>query len=553
MLTRLVVRNVVLIDELGLDFSSGLTVLTGETGAGKSILLDSLGLALGSRADFDLIGRHGEKAEVIACFELAQGHPVLDLLKDASIDSDGEIILRRQLREGKSPAHINDTPVSTTFLRQVGDALVEIQGQFEGRGLLDVSSHRNLLDRFAGTLEDVDHLGQLWQDWQDQKTALSRRMEELEKARADEEWLRDAVARLDELNPAEDEEENLNNERKLLANVTRIAEALQVAETALTGENGAASRLATALKVLDRLDDSAGQMLAPLNEALGRAEVEVEESLSALAEVKDRLDDDPGRLAHIEDRLHALRSQARKHQVTVADLPRLHQDLAQRLAGLDDQSGGIAALALAEEKAGKAYTGKADALSAARLRAAGELDARVREELPPLKLEAAQFRTVMEELDEKRWGPAGKDQVRFEASTNPGSKTGPIDRIASGGELARFLLALKVVLADISATMTLIFDEVDSGVGGAVAAAVGNRLARLGENLQCLVITHSPQVAARGKSHLLIQKQKAETGLISRAEPLDEERRVEEIGRMLAGKTITPEARAAALRLLEQE
>ena len=223
------------------------------------------------------------------------------------------------------------------------------------------------------------------------------------------------------------------------------------------------------------------------------------------------------------------------------------------MAGLDDQSGGFALLAAAEEKAGKAYINKAQSLTDARLKAAGELDARVMEELPPLKLEAAQFKTIMETLEEKRWGPAGKDQIRFEASTNPGSKTGPIDRIASGGELARFLLALKVVLADISAPMTLIFDEVDSGVGGAVAAAVGSRLARLGESLQCLVITHSPQVAARGRSHLLIQKRTGETGLISRAEPLDDERRVEEIGRMLAGETITAEARAAALRLLEQE
>jgi DNA repair protein RecN (Recombination protein N) len=553
MLTRLVVRNVVLIDELSLDFSSGLTVLTGETGAGKSILLDSLGLALGSRADFDLIGRHGEKAEVIACFELAPAHPVMALLKDAGIDCEGEIILRRQLREGKSPAHINDIPVSTTFLRQIGDALVEIQGQFEGRGLLDISSHRNLLDRFAGTLEDADEVGRLWQDWQDKKTALNRTIDELEQARADEEWLRDAVSQLDDLNPSEDEEESLNNERKLLANVTRIAEALQSVEQTITGENGASSMLAAAMKTLDRLDDSANEMLAPLNEALGRAEVELEESLSALVEVKDRLENDPGRLAHIEDRLHALRSQARKHQVSVADLPRLHKELAQRLAGLDDQSGGVALLAAAEEKAGKAYINKAQSLTDARLKAAGELDARVMEELPPLKLEAAQFKTVMETLEEKRWGPAGKDQIRFEASTNPGSKTGPIDRIASGGELARFLLALKVVLADISAPMTLIFDEVDSGVGGAVAAAVGSRLARLGESLQCLVITHSPQVAARGRSHLLIQKRTAETGLISRAEPLDDERRVEEIGRMLAGETITAEARAAALRLLEQE
>ncbi|XDZ66268.1 DNA repair protein RecN [Alphaproteobacteria bacterium LSUCC0684] len=553
MLTRLDVRNVVLIDKLSLDFSSGLTVLTGETGAGKSILLDSLGLALGSRANFDLIGRHDDRADVIASFDLPLTHPVMALLEEAGIESDGEIILRRQLREGKSPAHINDMPVSASFLRQVGDALVEIQGQFEGRGLLDISTHRSLLDRFAGTLDAAEALARLWQDWQEKRAALTRMEAELERARADEDWLRDAVAQLDEINPAEDEEDSLNAERRLLANVTRIAEALQTMEMAIAGENGASSMLASALKALDRLDDSAGGMLAPLSGALGRAEVELEESLSALADLKDRLEADPGRLSYIEDRLHALRSQARKHQVTVAELPRLHEDLADRLAGLDDQSGGITALAIAADEAGRAYKNHADALSEARRKAAAELDASVMEELPPLKLEAAEFRTVIDELEESRWGPAGKDQVRFEASTNPGTKTGPIDRIASGGELARFLLALKVVLADLSAPMTLIFDEVDSGVGGAVAAAVGSRLARLGESLQCLVITHSPQVAARGGSHFLIRKRETGTGLISRAEPLDAEQRVEEIGRMLAGKTLTSEARAAALRLLELE
>jgi len=553
MLTRLYVRNVVLIDQLNLDFASGLTVMTGETGAGKSILLDSLGLALGSRANFDLIGGHGDKADVTACFDLSPDHPVMAMLKEAGIASDGEIILRRQLQGSKSPAHINDMPVSTGFLRQVGDALVEIQGQFEGRGLMDVSTHRALLDRFAGTTKATDELANLWQDWQEKKTALARIKGELEKARAEEDWLRDAVIQLDDLAPIEDEEEILNTERKLLANVTRIAESLQAVEQAIASDGGASSLLGTALKALDRLDDSAGQMLAPLSEALGRAEVELEESLALLHDARDRLDSDPGRLAFIEDRLHTLRSQARKHQVTVADLPRIHQDLARRLASLDDQTGDLATLAAAAEDAGRAYRQHARALSDSRRKAAAELDAKVMAELPPLKLEPARFCTLVEPLEEPRWGPMGMDQVRFEASTNPGMKTGPIDRIASGGELARFLLALKVVLADISTPMTLIFDEVDSGVGGAVAAAVGSRLARLGENLQCLVITHSPQVAAKGKSHFLIQKTQAANGLISRAEPLADDQRVEEIGRMLAGTTITPEARAAALRLLEMD
>ena len=553
MLTRLSVRNVVLISRLDLEFRKGLTVLTGETGAGKSILLDSLGLALGSRADFGLIGRDGDRAEVGAMFDVTADHPVLSILREAGIESEGEIILRRQLRDGKSPALINDTPVSAQLLRQVGDNLVEIQGQFEGRGLLDVNSHRSLLDRFAGVGPLAEATRTAYQSWRELNQKLNTALADLEQARADEEWLRDAVTQLDDLAPDGDEEATLAEERHILSNVSKIADVLNQVDAGLTGDVGVAFVMASLGKVVDRATEHSEKLLAPLSDALSRVEVELNEVSNNINDARDKLDGDPGRLAEVEDRLHALRSQARKHNISVAELPQIHEDLTRRLADLDDRSGGIAELTNAETAAAKTYLEVAKTLSQARRDAAASLDANVMSELPSLKLEQASFITQIETLPEDKWGAFGMDQVRFEANTNPGMKTGPIDRIASGGELARFLLALKVVLADTSAPMTLIFDEVDSGVGGAVAAAVGDRLSRLGDEMQSIVITHSPQVASRGRYHFKIAKSRIDDGMISKAEPLMNDERVEEISRMLSGATVTPEARAAALRLMEKD
>ncbi|MCE2516856.1 MAG: DNA repair protein RecN [Alphaproteobacteria bacterium] len=551
MLSRLSVRNVVLISHLDLEFRSGLTVMTGETGAGKSILLDALGLALGSRADFSLIGRASDRAEVGAMFHVEPGHPVLDILEDAGIASDGEIILRRQLREGKSPALINDTPVSATLLRQVGDNLVEIQGQFEGRGLLDINTHRSLLDRYANAEAQAAATAAAYHNWRELNTRLQSALADLAQARSDEDWLRDAVGQLDDLSPEQGEEDKLTEERGVLSNVSKIADVLAQVEAGLGAEGGAVSIVAAAGKTVDRALETASTILTPLSDALARVDAELDEAVNAITDARDKLDGDPGRLAEVEDRLHALRNQARKHNVTVDELPRIHEELATKLAGLDDQSGGIAELTNAEAEAARVFRDHAIALSETRKAAAQGLDAKVMAELPPLKLESAQFITMIEALPEDKWGPHGMDQIRFEANTNPGMKTGPIDRIASGGELARFLLALKVVLADTSAPMTLIFDEVDSGVGGAVAAAVGDRLSRLGEDTQSIVITHSPQVASRGRYHFRISKSNTDDGMISSAEPLQSDERLEEISRMLSGATITPEARAAALRLME--
>jgi DNA repair protein RecN (Recombination protein N) len=551
MLVHLSITNIVLIERLSLDVSEGLTVMTGETGAGKSILLDALGLVLGSRANFDLIRAGTDKAQVTASFDLPDSHPVRAVLDEADIDASEMIVFRRQLRsDGKSSAHINDQPVSLTLLRQCGDMLVEIQGQFEGRGLLDTDSHLGLIDRAAGHQEDIQTLTAAWSELKQARDARIQATEDLARAREEEDWLRDAVQQLDQLGAEPDEERRLEEERGMHAHAARIADALQQADGLLSGESGAGLQTARALSLLERQLDVAAGSLTPTIEALSRAAAELEEAEAQLRDAGRSLNGNPERLSEIEERLHSLRAQARKHQVTVNDLPELHQSLQNRLAAMDDQSGFLAALAEAETAAYNHYCSFATKVSDARAKSAALLDAAVMSELPPLKLEAAYFKTDLTRLDEAKWGALGWDKCRFEASTNPGMSTGPIDRIASGGELARFLLALKVALSGNEPPKTLIFDEVDSGVGGAVAAAVGARLSRLGEEMQTLVITHSPQVAGKGHVHLRIAKKQAESGIVSYTEPLMRDARVEEIARMISGDVVTSEARAAAINLL---
>lgn len=553
MLTLLAVRNVVLIEALDLEFRSGLTVLTGETGAGKSILLDALGLALGSRANFGLIGPAGNSAEVTAIFTPPSQHPVWDKLEAAGIDANDhqDLIMRRRLRDGKSTALINDTPVGLNVMRECGDTLVEIQGQFEGRGLLDFSTHGVLLDRFAGhshLLRDCQHT---WQEWQAAITHYETAATTRKEAEANAAWLKDAVEQLDHLAPEAGEESKLMEERDVLANVTRIADALSQADHLINGDAGALSQIAQSSRQIGRISDVAGSLTKDIEAALERAEVEISEVERALASAQANLEGDPGRMIALDDRLHELRQQARKHEVEADDLMALHDDLRQRLAAIEDKAGDLGKLAKARDEAAANYHAAREAISQSRQSAAGKLDALIMAELPPLKLEQARFMTKVTPLSDAQIGPRGGDAIRFEASTNPGMAEAAIDQIASGGELARFLLALKVVLSDSEAPATLIFDEVDAGVGGAVASAVGSRLARLGEQTQSIVITHSPQVAARGKHHYRISKSVAENGAISTTAMLDEDERVEELSRMLAGEKITDEAKAAARRLLE--
>lgn len=551
MLTHLSIRNIVLIESLSLEFGEGLTVLTGETGAGKSILLDALGLALGSRADFGLIRAGCDMARVTARFDIGPMHPVHALLDEAGIASDGDLILGRQLRgQGKSLASINDEPVSLALLRQCGDLLIEIQGQFEGRGLLDPASHISLLDRAAGLDKDLDSLAAAWTGWQQAITAHQQARDARAKSRDQEAWLRETLDSLDQLAPLENEEDTLLAERDLLAHARKITTAIADADASLNTEQGAISRTGRARQQLERISGLAAGRLDDLLAALARASAELEEADRILQGLAASLEADPGRLDAIDERLYQLRGAARKHQCQPNELAQLQARLASQLAQLDDSSADLAGLAEAEREAGEKWHRLADAITARRIAAAGQLDQAVLAELAPLKLEAASFRTEISPLPETGWSARGKEQVRFVASTNPGVPPGPIDRIASGGELARFLLALKVVLAASTPTKTLIFDEVDSGVGGAVAAAVGARLRQLGSHTQTLTVTHSPQVAACGRQHFKISKSASDETVISAVEPLDDQSRTEEVARMLAGAQITAEARAAARTLL---
>ena len=552
MLASLSVSNIVLIEQLTLDFEPGLTVLTGETGAGKSILLDALGLALGSRADFGLIRQGSQNAQVSALFQISRSSPIWAMLEETGIAPEDHLILRRRLKtDGKSTASINDVPVSVGLLRQVGDLLVEIQGQFEGRGLLDTSTHIALLDRAAGHHDLLAELSQSWHRWAEAEQALALARQQLSDAKAEEDWLRDAVQSLDQLAPQTGEEVSLLTERTRLANISKIGESMAAGEDALFGDTGAQNALGMAVTAFEKAAELAGGPLDEALSALRRAEAELAEAGSLINAASNSLEADPRQLEQMDDRLHALRQQARKHNCDTDALPQIQQTLATRLAGIEDQSRQIGAMQDAAVQWKERYQDLAATVEAGRQTAAQQLDAAIAAELAPLKLEGAIFKTAITPLDESQWGPKGTSTVRFEASTNKGMATGPVDRIASGGELARFLLALKVVLEASNDPRSLIFDEVDSGVGGAVAAAVGERLARLGEAVQTLVITHSPQVAAKGQHHLRIYKTASDETVISGTEVLGDAERTEEIARMLAGETITAEARAAATALRE--
>jgi DNA repair protein RecN (Recombination protein N) len=551
MLSSLSIRDIVLIDRLEMEFAPGLSVLTGETGAGKSILLDAFGLALGGRADAALLRPGAAQATVSAEFAVGAGHPARAILEEQALPCDGTIILRRQLgADGRSRAFVNDQPVGVGLLRRVGDALVEIEGQFEQQGLLDTATHRAMLDAFAGLADQAAEVRDAWRHWQACRTAHAEAAAALDRTRRDEEYLRHAVAELTAMEPRPGEESELAEARRLLMNREKLLDAARAAHGDLAGERGADSLLASAQRRLDRISDKAGELTTPIIAALDRAAAELAEARDHLHRLISDPELAPHRLAQIEERLFALRDLARKHAVTVDALADHAARLAAQLAALDDQTGRLARLAQAETEARAAYSVAAETLSKARAKAARRLDADVNTELPPLKLDKARFTTRLDALPESDWGEQGRERVVFEVSTNPGMPPGPLARIASGGELSRFLLALKVVLAAADPVPTLVFDEVDSGVGGATAAAVGERLARLGKALQVLVVTHSPQVAARARHHWRVEKAVAGKSVLTRVTPLDAKGRREEIARMLSGATITEEARAAAERLL---
>jgi DNA repair protein RecN (Recombination protein N) len=555
MLSNLSIRDVVLIDHLDLEFQPGLCALTGETGAGKSILLDALGLSLGARADARLVRQDAAQAVVTASFHVGRDHPAVTLLSAHGFGGgDDGLVLRRVLgRDGRTRAFINDQPVSVSLLRQVGDALVEIHGQFESHRLLDPVTHRDLLDAYGGLEPTASATRAAFGDWRRAADLRSRAEAELEAARRDEDFLRHALEELDAIEPRADEEEELAQRRALLMNGEKLMEALNDAGSELAGGNGGRGieeSLRIAVRHLERVADRADGRLDDAVAALDRALSEVTEGQALLEKTVSDLDLDPRRLEEVEERLFALRALARKHQCAVDDLARLRGELAAKLSAMDDGAGDIVRLAREEEQARERYRATVTRLSEARAEAAGRLDTAVARELGPLRLGKARFETRVEALGEKDWGEHGGDRICFEVATNPGMPPGPLNKIASGGELSRFMLALKVVLAEADPVSTLIFDEVDSGVGGAVSAAVGERLAALAASVQVLVLTHSPQVAARGGYHWRVSKSSGELGTRTSVEVLDQTERREEIARMLAGARVTDEARAAAESLL---
>ncbi|MCT2400706.1 DNA repair protein RecN [Novosphingobium mangrovi (ex Huang et al. 2023)] len=557
MLSRLSIRNIVLIEALDLDFSEGLGVLTGETGAGKSILLDALGLVLGNRADSGLVRAGEDGASVTASFDFsALPDAVRGAIDDAELEIEpGEpLILKRRLKaDGGSKAFLNDQPVGVALLREIAPALVEIHGQHDDRGLVNARGHRALLDRFAGS--DVGGIEAAWKDWRGAQDVLDAARAQVARAAEDQDLL---LAHLEELNalaPETGEEEQLAAARTRMQKGEKLSDDLAALQHLWSGSDSALAALRGAARRLDRIAGE-HELLAEALAALDRAVIEASEAEEKLERAAEALSFDPAELDRIETRLFDLRAAARKHGCQVDDLPGKMHEMRTVLDAIEGGQEHLVDLEKAAQRAALAYRERAEALHELRRKAAQRLDVAVAAELAPLKLDAARFQTSVVRLPEERWGAHGMDAVEFLISTNPGADFAPLAKIASGGELSRFILALKVALAEEGGAATVIFDEIDRGVGGAVASAIGERLARLAGNNgqgggQLLAVTHSPQVAARGGRHYMIAKSSEGTVTRTSVVLLDEADRKEEIARMLSGAEVTDEARAQANRLLE--
>ena len=552
MLARLSIRDIILIDRLDIDFGSGLAALTGETGAGKSILLDAFALALGARGEAALVRHGAEQGQVIAAFEVAKGHPARRVLaaNDLVADADDELIVRRvQFADGRTRAFVNDQPVSVQVLRALGAALVEIHGQHDERAFVEAATHRALVDAFGGLEDDAAEVSRLWHEHRARKAAVEAHRADVERAQREAEWLRHAVDELRRLAPETGEETALAERRAAMMQAEKVAEDLRATHEAISGPQSPVPPLATAVRRLERRAVQAPALIGPIVKALDAALSALDEARTHLEQALGVAQYDPQELERIEERLFALRAAGRKYNVPIDELAALTRRYEDDLALIDAGAERLKALEQEAQAAATRYREAAQALSAARARAAQALDKAVNAELKPLKLERAQFSTQIEAESE---GPEGLDRIEFWVRTNPGTRPGPLMKVASGGELARFLLALKVVLADRGSAPTLIFDEVDTGVGGAIADAIGVRLARLASGVQVIAVTHAPQVAARADRHYLITKDALAKGkrVATRVVELKAERRREEIARMLAGAEITAEARAAAERLI---
>ena len=552
MLTRLSIRNVVLIEALDLDFGRGLGVLTGETGAGKSILLDALGLVLGNRAETMLVRSGEERASVTASFEFARlPEVVAEALDEADVALDpGEpLMIRRQVKaDGGSKAFINDQPVSAGLLRTLAPALVELHGQHDDRGLVNPRGHRALLDRFAGA--DTAGVAAAWEAWRGAEERLAAAREAIAQAKADQDLLLAHLAELTALEPQAGEEARLAETRADMQKGERLSGDLEELRHVWDGSDSPLASLRVAARRLDRIAPE-HPLLAEALGALDRAVIEAGEAEEKLEAAAEALVHDPAALEAAETRLFDLRAIARKHRCEVDELPDKMRQFRGQLDKIDAGEAELDALEEAAKLAGERYRERAGKLHEARVAAAKRLDSAVAGELAPLKLDAARFQTAVAKLPEERWSAGGMDSVEFLIATNPGAEFAPLNKIASGGELSRFILALTVALAEQGGAATVIFDEIDRGVGGAVASAIGERLARLADGGQLLAVTHSPQVAARGRTHYLIAKSSEGTVTKTSVQLLDAAGRQEEIARMLSGAEVTPEARAQADRLLE--
>lgn len=552
MLTELSIRDIVLIDKLTLSFSDGLNVLTGETGAGKSILLDSLGLALGARADRALVRAGCEKGVVTAAFNVPSLHPACLRLQELAVDhADGQLILKRQISsDGRSRAWINDEPVGQALLAEVAGHLVEIHGQHDDRGLLEATAHRALLDVFAGAGEACISVAEAYGTVRSAKLEHAVVQEKVEQSRRDEEYVRHAAAELEALAPVRGEEDALAEKRALMMQGEKASKDLIEFQEILGSNEGVDATVRGILRRLARLGDNLSTVLAPVAEALDRAAEDLTQATDALSRVIDDLAFNPAALDAVEERLFEYRRLARKHACQPDDLVNLSSQYADQLTILDTSGGMLARAAEKVAQAETVFRNKAGDLSALRKKAMAQLDALVNQELPPLKLDNAVFRTLLEPLAEADWNEFGAEKIVFEVKTNAGSLFGPMVKVASGGELARFILALKVVLSKNASPAVMVFDEVDRGIGGATASAVGERLKRLSGQSQLLVVTHSPQVAAQGDTQFQISKRDVQDHTLTEVIELTPPNRREEIARMLAGAEVTEAARAAAEQLL---
>ena len=553
MLRELKIKNIVLIEHLNIVFKSGLSVLTGETGTGKSILLDSLGLILGNRSDFSLIRKHAEFASVTGVFDIPVNHPVKTILDKYNIVNDAEIIIRRELKkEGKSKCIINDTLVTRNTLIEVTDQIIEIQGQFEDRGLLNVSSHLSLLDSFAKHEDLITDTKNAYNNVIKYKKLIDEAEIEYNRNNTNSSWIKDSLEQLNSLNPEQHEEESLSLKKTTLVNQDKILSSINNCKKIIEREDGLEDLLNQLVKNIDSISSYGDTSLLDAAEVVNRSSIEINEIKNMINNESLKISEDNQSLEMIDDRLYELRSQARKHNCKVEELPIIIQSLNLELETLSNNEKLSVELKRKYNDSINEYNKSSDILSLSRKKAAVILSSKINKELPHLKLENAKIEIFIENFTDGKRSIQGNDKVIFLACTNSGMDMNPINKIVSGGELSRFLLAIKFVLETSIQNRTIIFDEIDSGIGGSVANAVGVRLAKLGQAYQTIIVTHSPQVTSKGIQHYLIEKNIINNITQTKVTQLFGKDRIEEIARMLSGDTITNEAREAASRLIDE-